>query len=220
MTFPNAPSNTMGQSAIEVEQKFRLPDPDLLLAKLLAAGATEIAVEHHADTYYRHPSRDFAQTREALRIRRIGRTPNTAETAATDSSPSNETLVTYKGPYSTTGVKARPELEWRIDPCDSDGKNMQSLFDLLGFAEVMTVRKVRRSFALDHAGRQIIVTIDTAENLGTFAEVEMIARGDVEVEDCRSKISQLAKMLDLRHPERKSYLTMAMEWLAESAPAG
>jgi adenylate cyclase class 2 len=215
--------NSAGKSSIEVEQKFRLADPELLLAKLLAAGATEIAVEHHADTYYRHPSRDFAQTREALRIRRIARPTadslSSAESAsvADESSPSPETRVTYKGPYSTTGVKARPELEWRLDPCDEDGRNMQSLFEFLGFTSVMTVRKTRRSFLLSHGGRELVVTIDDAELLGTFAEVETIAAGEQEIESCRGRISELAEMLDLRSPEGKSYLTMAMEYVSENA---
>ncbi len=215
--------NSVGQSSIEVEQKFRLADPLLLLAKLLAAGATEIAVEHHADTYYRHPSRDFAQTREALRIRRIARSTAdsslSAEKAsvADESSQSPETRVTYKGPYSTTGVKARPELEWRLDPCDEDGRNMQSLFEFLGFTSVMTVRKTRRSFLLGYGGRELVVTIDDAELLGTFAEVETIAADEQEIEACRGRISELAEMLDLRSPEGKSYLTMAMEYASENA---
>jgi adenylate cyclase class 2 len=219
MNLPNA----VGQSSIEVEQKFRLADPQLLLAKLLAAGATEIAIEHHADTYYRHPARDFAQTREALRIRRIARSkadsslPDDSSLVADESSLSPETRVTYKGPYSTTGVKARPELEWRLDPCDEDGRNMQSLFEFLGFTSVMTVRKTRRSFLLTHGGRELIVTIDDAELLGTFAEVETIAADDQEIEACRGRISELAEMLDLRSPEGKSYLTMALECVSENA---
>ncbi|HBJ35222.1 MAG TPA: class IV adenylate cyclase [Planctomycetaceae bacterium] len=212
MASPIAP----GKSSIEVEQKFRLPEPDVLLAKLLAAGATEIAIEYHADTYYRHPSRDFAQTREALRIRRITRSVTESSSATNESAQSPETRVTYKGPYSTTGVKARPELEWRLDPCDEDGRNMQSLFDFLGFASVMTVRKTRRSFTLAHRDRELIVTIDDAESLGTFAEVETIAADDQEIEACRDQISELAEMLDLRSPEQKSYLTMAMEFVSEN----
>ncbi len=191
-----------------------------MLAKLLAAGAIEVAIEHHADTYYRHPSRDFAQTREALRIRRIARSATLPSSAANESSQSPETRVTYKGPYSTTGVKARPELEWQLDPCDPDGRNMQSLLEFLGFTSVMTVRKTRRSFTLDRADRQLIVTIDDAEQLGTFAEIETIATDEQEIEACRGQISELAVMLDLRHPEQKSYLTMAMELVSENASPG
>ncbi len=219
MDSPNSP----GKSSIEVEQKFRLAEPDALSAKLLSAGATEIAIEHHADTYYRHPSRDFSQTREALRIRRIARSaadsalPADSSSVADESSQSPETRVTYKGPYSTTGVKARPELEWRLDPCDEDGRNMQSLFEFLGFTSVMTVRKTRRSFLIPHGGRELVVTIDDAERLGTFAEVETIAADEQEIEACRGQISELAEMLDLRSPEGKSYLTMAMELVSDNA---
>jgi len=215
MTQPTAAAR---QSLIEVEQKFHLADCELLQSKLLAAGATEIAIEQHADTYYRHPGRDFAQTREALRIRRIARPMNQTHSLASDSSQSRETLVTYKGPYSTTGVKARPELEWQIDPCDEDGQKMASLFEYLGFTPVMTVRKIRRSFMLNHADRQLVVTIDDAQQLGMFAEIETIAAGEQEIEACRERVSELAEMLDLRQPEKKSYLTMAMEALATQQP--
>jgi len=200
------PTAVARQSFIEVEQKFHLADCELLQAKLLATGATEIAIEHHADTYYRHPGRDFAQTREALRIRRIARPMH------------QETLVTYKGPYSTTGVKARPELEWQIDPCDQDGQKLASLFEYLGFTPVMTVRKTRRSFTLNRFDRQWVVTIDDAEPMGMFAEIETIAVGEQEIEACRALVSQLAELLDLRQPEQKSYLTMAMEALAVEQP--
>jgi len=203
MTPPTAVAR---QSLIEVEQKFHLADCELLQSKLLAAEATEIAIEHHADTYYRHPGRDFAQTREALRIRRIARPLH------------QETLVTYKGPYSTTGVKARPELEWQIDPCDQDGQKLASLFEYLGFTPVMTVRKTRRSFTLNRFDRQWVVTIDDAERLGMFAEIETIAVGEQEIEACRALVDELAELLDLRQPEQKSYLTMAMEALAVEQP--
>ncbi len=222
MDLPNSP----GKTSIEVEQKFRLAEPEVLLAKLLAAGATEIAIERHADTYYRHPSREFAQTREALRIRRITRSAADSALAADSSSlaaestQSPETRVTYKGPYCTTGVKARPELEWRLDPGDEDGRNMQSLFEFLGFTSVMTVRKIRRSFLIPHGGRELVVTIDNAELLGTFAEVETIAADEQEIEACRDRIRELADMLDLRSPEAKSYLTMAMEYVSENASPG
>jgi adenylate cyclase class IV len=81
----------------------------------------------------------------------------------------------------------------------------------------MTVRKTRRSFLIAHGGRELVVTIDDAELLGTFAEVETIAADEQEIEACRSRISELADMLDLRSPEGKSYLTMAMEYLSENA---
>lgn len=205
MAMSDSPSST----AIEVEQKFRLADPDAFADKLRAAGATEQATEHHADTYYRHPARDFAQTREALRIRRVCLAPGP--------SAASETFVTYKGPYSATGVKARPELEWRLDPGDPNGDNLDALFHHLGFATVLTVRKSRRPFVLTHAGFALTVTIDDAQQVGTFAEIETIALDPSDVEACRSQISQLADQLDLRCPEQKSYLTMALE-LVENTP--
>jgi len=213
------PFEPTAKSSIEVEQKFRLGQPELLLAKLMADGAIDLSTERHADTYYRHPCRDFAQTREALRIRRIER-PGAAGAEVSESGEPSQTLVTYKGPYVTTGVKARPELEWRIDASDKDGENMHSLLLFLGFAPVMTVRKTRRSFTLVRSGRPVVITIDEAERLGTFAEIEMIASDDQDTQRCREQISELAQQFDLRRPERKSYLAMSLElvWPAETPP--
>jgi adenylate cyclase class 2 len=212
------PSEATAKSAIEVEQKFRLEQSELLLAKLMAEGAIDASTERHADTYYRHPCRDFAQTREALRIRRItGQDPAAPGVEVPDED--SQTLVTYKGPYVTTGVKARPELEWRIDPADQGGENMHSLLLFLGFTPVMTVRKTRRSFTLVRSGRPVIIAIDQAERLGTFAEIEMIASDDQDAQRCREQIGELAHQFDLRHPERKSYLTMTLELVAsETTP--
>jgi len=207
-------------SMIEIEQKFRLPDPAGLELRLVQMGATELRSEVHADTYFRHPSKDFAQTREALRIRRV--TSPAADTAIVPgisgkgTSSMQETFVTYKGPYSSSGVKARPELQWRIDPSDPDGQNQEMLLKHLGFSPVMTVRKSRRSFSAPLDGQFLVVTIDDAEGIGTYAEIEMLASDHAEVPACRELVARLAVFLDLREPEKRSYLAMA---LAASLPS-
>jgi adenylate cyclase, class 2 len=219
-------------SEIEVEQKYHVGDVSELERQLSRLGAKEEAVEQHRDTYYRHPARDFAQTREALRIRRVvlqrqrqeennrqvavsstlTSTADAADSAAAgEGSDEAATLVTYKGPYEHGGVKARPELEWRIDPCDPDGTNLARLLGHLGLSEILTVRKTRRSFSIVEQGKQLTITIDDTSELGMFAEVETIASGPQEREECGTLVTAIAKQLGLRDVEKRSYLQMALE---------
>jgi len=214
-------TDTPSTSLIEIEQKFRLIDPAALEQRLTQMGATELRCEVHADTYFRHPSKDFAETREALRIRRVAapaadfvRLPG--QSSWDTQSMQHETFVTYKGPYSSPGIKARPELEWRIDPSDPDGQNQEKLLKYLGFSPVMTVRKLRRSFSVLLDGRRLTVTIDEAEGLGTYAEIETLASDPAEIQACRDLVGHLATSLELFELERRSYLVMALAALVSS----
>ncbi len=58
-------------TTLEVELKFAIADGPALLSTLHEIGATFVGQEQHADTYYAHPCRDFVQTGEALRIRKV-----------------------------------------------------------------------------------------------------------------------------------------------------
>lgn len=179
----------------EVEQKFRVEDVRTLESQLERLGAHQEASESHRDTYYNHPSRDFGSTREALRIRRVNGTP----------------MLTYKGPKLPGDVKARRELEWRLDPGDSDGTKTEELWVLLGFRRVETVVKERRPFGLPAPWADATVVIDCVERLGTFAEVEMIAKSEDGVENARRQILDLAAKLGLHAPERRSYLRILLQ---------
>ena len=80
---------------LEVEQKFAVPDLGQLQTRLLELGAKAGEPQLQVDQYFAHPARDFAQTDEALRIRRIGQS----------------NFVTYKGPKIDATTKTRRELE-------------------------------------------------------------------------------------------------------------
>ncbi len=190
---------------IEIEQKYHVDDVDSLHQRLIAMGADEMPVEQHADTYYNHPSRDFSQTKEALRVRRKNGVP----------------LITYKGAKLPGAVKARQELEWRLDPGDPDGTQTESLLVLLGFRKVATVEKSRRNFSLDQSGVPFKVTIDHIEPLGDFAEIELVVaeklRNDSDtgknglIATARQQIVDLAPKLGLHRAEPRSYLRMLLE---------
>ena len=181
--------------AYEVEQKYRLQDLLLFEKSLKECGAVEEAIEHHADTYYDHPCRDFAATNEAFRIRRIGEVP----------------MITYKGPKLPGTVKARREMEWRLDPGDRDGTQTAELLEHLGFKEVATVRKTRRPFCAHDATGPFGVVIDEVQGLGLFVEVEVMVESEDDIEQARAKIEVIAGQLGLQLPESRSYLRMVLE---------
>lgn len=183
----------------EVEQKFRVRDLAGLERRLKELAAVAAGVQEHSDSYFNHPCRDFAETKEALRIRRVDGTP----------------LITYKGPKFPGKVKARLEREWRLDPGDADGTSTEDLLRLLGFQPVAVVRKTRRLFRLPGEWSELAVTIDDVDGLGCFSEVELVADQLDDVERGRERVISLSDVLQLGESEPRSYLTMLL-----ALPAG
>jgi len=194
-------------SAIEVELKFPVANLGRVHDELLAMHAVEEPFEFHEDVYFRHPCRDFAATREALRIRRVlvsGPDP------AARGEPRAETRVTYKGPHLPGGIKARHELEWSIESSDTDGKNFESLLRSLGFEPVAAVRKTRRTMSLLLQSRTVLVGLDDVESVGDYVEVETIAADESEVPVAREVVGKLAADLQLGEPVKQSYLSLLL----------
>jgi adenylate cyclase class 2 len=120
-------------------------------------------------------------------------------------------MLTYKGEKLPGKVKARRELEWRLDPGDSDGSKMEELLGLLSFRQVAVVKKQRRTFALQNELADFTVVIDSVTGLGDFAEIELVVREKSEVERARDRIESLASQLGLLRVEPRSYLRMILE---------
>jgi adenylate cyclase class 2 len=79
----------------------------------------------------------------------------------------------------------------------------------LGFRPVATVRKNRRRFRLQHAGREVEGALDDVDGVGTFVELELSA-ADQTLEETKQVIRELAAELDLGPIERSSYLEMLL----------
>lgn len=194
---------------LEVEQKFKVDDRQALSERLVDLGATANVPEHHADTYYRHPCRDFVQTGEAFRIRKID------DVAA----------ITYKGPKlksTDATLKARKEIEWSLAPNDADGSQIVDLLDCLGFTPVATVKKTRETFGWAkpeivnenvplNSLQSFSVTIDQVEEVGLFAEIELLVAGKDGISEAEHRIRELAQQLNLATPVRASYLEMLLD---------
>lgn len=178
----------------EVEQKHRIDDVVALVAMLKGRGVKLGPPVEQVDQYFAHPSRDFAKTDEALRIRTAG----------------GESFVTYKGPKLDATTKTRRELELPLAVTDGDGTQFAELLEALGFKSVAIVRKNRRAFHICHEGREVEGALDDVDGVGTFAELELQA-DDAGLDEAKQIISKLAEELKLGPQERRSYLEMLLE---------
>jgi adenylate cyclase class IV len=64
-------------------------------------------------------------------------------------------------------------------------------------------------FHLDRGGFAFTVCLDEVDDLGRFAEVEVLAEPG-RVEPAREALTRLVADLDLRQVEQRSYLTMLL----------
>lgn len=179
----------------EVELKFALPGPEAerIRQALAARGLTWGPAQRQEDRYLAHPDRDFAETDEALRIRR----------------EDDRTYLTYKGPKIDPASKTRREIELRM-PDAAAGEQLAALFDALGFVAFATVRKSRTPGSLAYRDRSVGVSLDEVEGLGPFIEFETLAP-PTEIQPAREAITALAAELGLSHGIRRSYLEMLLD---------
>lgn len=176
----------------EVEVKVRARH-DPVRERLDDLDAEPLGAVDQVDTYYDHPTREFAETDEALRIRRESRHDDGGETV----------LFTYKGPRVDDRSKTREEVETTVDdPGATDG-----ILRSLGFDAAATVEKSRERYTLDGFG----VELDEVTGLGQFVEVE--AEGEAaDVETLRDDVVDLCRHLGLDPNEslRTSYLGLLL----------
>jgi adenylate cyclase class 2 len=179
----------------EVEVKYRLANPGQLRRKLVERGAIPRPTIVQEDTYLSHPSRDFAVTNEALRVRR----------------DRDENRITYKGPRRSGPTKTREEIEIGTAAGDDARQDLLRLFEKLGFKSVATIRKSRRPFHLVVDQHPIEIVLDAAEGLGEFAEIEALAATEADLAAVQATVLQVALELGLTEAEPRSYLRMALE---------
>jgi adenylate cyclase class 2 len=178
----------------EVELKFPVRDPERVWQRLAALGATWTEPVAHADRYFQHPSRNFVETDEALRIRTVG----------------EQNVLTYKGPLLDALTKTRREIEVDVQPGESGLTQMIDILQHLGFIPVRTVAKTRRGGALDWQGQPVQWTWDDVPPLGQFVELELVV-AETDRDAARDTLLQLGAHLQLGASERRSYLAMLLE---------
>ena len=122
----------------EVELKFPVPDLPGFSQKLADQAVPISAAQQEIDLYFAHPARDFAQTDEALRLRRKGDTNH----------------ITYKGPKIDATTKTRREIELPLGPGSESLAAWTALLEAVGFRPVGEVRKFRRKATVAWQGRR------------------------------------------------------------------
>lgn len=167
----------------EVEIKARCGDPEEVRGRLEALEAELVEERFDEDIYYSHPCRDFGQTDEAFRVRKIGAS----------------TWLTYKGPKLRGTSKTRVEEEVAV----GDAATAKRLVEALGFSRVLDIRKNRILYRLN----DIEICIDSVEDLGDFVELE-IRSGEIDAAE--EKLFALAATLGLDEFERRSYLELLL----------
>ena len=186
----------------EVEIKFRVEDHATVASQLARRGVLSGTPLVQDDLYLRHPARDFAQTDEALRLRREG----------------ESNFLTYKGPRLAGPAKTREELDIPIGDGPEVRADMARLLSRLGFEILHEVCKARLPFRLVYRGRPMVVTLDKIEGLGAFAEVEAIATSPADLVEAQAAVVALAEELGLKEIEKRSYLRIVLEQLGKTEP--
>lgn len=217
----------------EVELKYPVADVAALEARLASLGASWHGVSEQVDRYFNHPSRDFAVTDEALRLR---------------STPAG-VAVTWKGPRLDTTAKTRREIELPlvesavpaaevVESAVPAAESVESavaaaveaqargrrgaaagaattldqwteLLEALGFRRVREVTKRRRLATVAWEGDAVEVALDRVVGLGDFVELEL--RSDAAgVTAAAARVQSLAGALGCGRPESRSYLELLL----------
>lgn len=177
----------------EVERKFAVNSLAEVEQQLRSRGAEYRGSEQETDCYFAHPSRDFAATDEALRIRRTG----------------DRNFVTYKGPKLDRVTKTRHEIDLPLPTGAQAGDDFTELLLALSFRPVSQVTKQRQRWGYSFAGRDVQVLLDDVEGVGPYVELEIMA-DESQLDDARNTLAALAGELGLSRDERRSYLELKL----------
>jgi adenylate cyclase class 2 len=178
----------------EVEQKFAVNDVAALIERLGVIGVSLGPPVEQRDNYFNHPSRDFAQTDEAFRLRLSG----------------TKSFITYKGPKVDAETKTRRELELPLPEGAAFNSSWPELLLALGFRSVAEVRKQRRAGRQRHGAFEVEFVLDEVEHVGTYCEIELQA-SESELDAAKKTLREIAVQLSLGAPERRSYLELLLE---------
>ena len=183
------------------EVEIKVPaDVDAVRERLREVGAERVGARRQRDDYYDAPHRDFAETDEALRVRRETPLPD-----GTDSPPAPETTkITYKGPLLDEGSKTRAEHETEVADAEAAG----GILSGLGFEPAATVEKRREFWAYDG----FTVTLDAVDGLGEFVEIERAVDDEAAIESVRNEALDALDRIGLDGAEqvRTSYLGLLL----------
>jgi adenylate cyclase, class 2 len=178
---------------LEIEVKYPLADRAAVVAQLVTWGATTDAPRTDVDHYFNGPDRDFKQTDESFRVRRIG----------------ERNFITYKGPKIETETKTRTEIELSIAGGDAGAADAQRMLVCLGYKPVAVVRKTRAVYHFPRDGFDLEACLDDVDKVGPFVELEIVA-DESRFADAKAVVLAVAAELGLTQQERRSYLELTL----------
>jgi len=182
------------EKMLEVEVKAYIKDIEKFMEKLKNIKAKFLKEEKQIDVYFNSPTRNFAETDEALRVRQIigiaSRIPAGLQTFTDE----DKFYLTYKGKKIDKETKTREEIETSCD---------EKIFDVLeklNFKKVASVEKRRKYYKY----KNFEICVDNVKGLGNFVEIESHDLNNKE------EIFNLLEIFDIKREEtiRKSYLEL------------
>lgn len=193
---------------IEVEIKVSITNPNEIRELLKKKNATYKCSLIHEDTYYNMPEglRDFKKTDEALRVRKSMEFNKHVE----NDKKITKYFLTYKGAKLNRQTKTRKELESLV----KEGIKIKEILILLGFREIITVKKERELFKTDYKNQSIEVLIDFLPILNQyFIEVESQSETEDNIEDNQEILFGFLDSLGISREKSiiKSYLELIVE---------
>ncbi len=195
---------------IEVEIKVKITDPELMRKRFIEKQGIYKFSLTHEDTYFNMPNglRDFKKTDEALRLRKSIKfiKNNYAE------DQKSEVYFTYKGKKIDNSTKTREEIDLKIE----DYGKMKRILSLLGFKEVLSVKKERELFKFEYKNYSIEALIDYLPVLNQhFIEVEYLTDSSEKIEEIKEVLFDFLSLFNIKREDsvRKSYLELVIEKL-------
>ena len=123
-----------------------------------------------------------------------------------------EIYFTYKGEKIDKSTKTREEIDLKIE----DYGKMKRILTLLGFKEVMSVKKERELFKFDYKNYSIEALIDYLPILNQhFIEVEYLTDSSEKIEEIKEVLFDFLSLFNIKKEDsvRKSYLELVSEKL-------
>lgn len=178
---------------VEVKAKYQPGQKAALITYLNEQGYRYMSHERQLDDYYNHPSRDFARTDEALRIRRVVDQEKYRELS----------ILTYKGKNQSGYGQTREELECEIGSYPM----MEQILKNLDFPLAAQVDKMRLVYQKD----DISFCIDDVKGLGSYIEIEILVSEGMEEQACK-RLRKIMEELSFVHPvvEERTYLDLLL----------
>ena len=174
---------------IEVEAKAKINNINEIKLNLGNLNAKKIKTEYQEDIYFNSPVVDFAETDEALRIRK------------TETKNEKKIFITYKGPKIDKKSKTRKEIEIEIE----NETKCKDIFENLKFKTVRTVKKYREYYNIN----EFTISIDKVDGLEPYMEIETMVEDDSNYDKKVEEVFELFNNLGIKDNfERNSYLEL------------